>query len=88
MFSCLSGQYVFILGQAYLCPDIACTIFIFEARQAGIPALSKFISRQNTKAIKNIHGFSKFPAVRLVSPVKYALVELQKRKSFNAKVRI
>ena len=55
---------------AYRFPLMASTMFIREARQAGMPALSRFISRQKRKAARKIQGLSRAPAVRLVSPAK------------------
>ena len=55
---------------AYRFPLMASTMFIREARQAGMPALSRFISRQKRKAARKIQGLSKAPAVRLVSPAR------------------
>ena len=49
---------------------IASVIFIFEARQAGIPALSRFIKRQKPKAARKAHGESSMPAVNAVSPFR------------------
>ena len=58
------------VDSAYRFPLMASTMFIREARQAGMPALSRFISRQKRKAARKIQGLSKAPAVRLVSPAR------------------
>lgn len=67
----VDGWKIPIVGlSAYRFPLMASTMFIREARQAGMPALSRFISRQKRKAAKKIQGLSRAPAVRLVSPAK------------------
>lgn len=45
-------------------------MFILDARQAGIPDESTFISRQKPKAARNAQGDNSIPGVNDVSPLR------------------